>query len=68
MKDIYIWSFDMGNFSVDITDVLDTKLQALSEHKSQFGDNPDFLRYIRERWRNDDGRHLEQFRHIALIR
>ena len=68
VKDFFIWSFDMGNFSVDITDVLDTKLQALSEHKSQFGDNPDFLRYIRERWRNDDGRHLEQFRHIALIR
>jgi hypothetical protein len=48
--------------------VIDIKIQALAQHKSQFGDNPDFLRYIRERWRDEDGRHLEQFRRVVLAR
>jgi LmbE family N-acetylglucosaminyl deacetylase len=68
VKDLYIWSFDKANFSVDITEVIDIKIQALAQHKSQFGDNPDFLRYIRERWRDEDGRHLEQFRRVVLAR
>jgi LmbE family N-acetylglucosaminyl deacetylase len=68
VSELYIWSFDKGNFSVDITDVMELKLQALSRHKSQFGDNPEFLRYVRERWRNDEGRHVEPFRRITMMR
>jgi LmbE family N-acetylglucosaminyl deacetylase len=68
VEELYIWSFDKANFVVDISDVLELKLQALTQHKSQFGDNPDFLRYVRERWRNEEGRHTEQFRRIVMVR
>ena len=68
VSELYIWSFDKSNFSVDITDVMELKLQALSRHKSQFGDNPEFLSYVRERWRNDEGRQVEQFRRITMMR
>jgi LmbE family N-acetylglucosaminyl deacetylase len=68
VSELYIWSFDKANFSVDITDVVDLKLEALMQHHSQFGDNPDFLKYIRERWRNKEGRHVEAFRRIVLMR
>jgi hypothetical protein len=47
---------------------MELKLQALSRHKSQFGDNPEFLRYVRERWRNDEGRQVELFRRIMMMR
>lgn len=68
VSELYIWAFDKANFSVDITEVMELKLQALAQHKSQFGDDPNFMRYIRERWRNEEGRHLEQFRRIVLMR
>jgi len=68
VSELYIWSFDKSNFSVDITDVMELKLQALSRHKSQFGDNPEFLQYVRERWRNDEGRQVELFHRITMMR
>jgi LmbE family N-acetylglucosaminyl deacetylase len=66
--ELCIWSFDKANHSVDITDTLELKLQALSQHKSQFGENPDLIRYVRERWKNEEGRHVEQFRRIVMLR
>jgi LmbE family N-acetylglucosaminyl deacetylase len=66
VKELYIWSFDKSNYSVDISEVIDLKLEALSKHQSQFGDNPDFLRYVRERWRDEQGRHVELFRRVVL--
>ncbi len=68
VSELYVWSFEKSNFSVDITDVMELKLQALSQHKSQFGDNPEFLDYVRSRWRDERGRHVESFRRVVLNR
>lgn len=37
-----------GDFFVDITDTMDQKLKAISEHKSQFQDFELFKRYLQE--------------------
>ncbi len=68
VSELYVWSFDKANFSVDITDVMELKLEALSQHRSQFGDSPEFLDYIRSRWRDEKGRHVESFRRVVLAR
>jgi LmbE family N-acetylglucosaminyl deacetylase len=68
VKEIYIWSFDKGNFCVDITDIVDLKIQALLEHKTQFGDGAEFLQFVKERWRDESGRYLERFRRVVMFR
>ena len=68
VKEIYIWSFDKGNFCVDITDIVDLKIQALLEHKTQFGEGTDFLQFVKERWRDESGRYLERFRRVVMFR
>ena len=68
VSELYVWSFDKANFNVDITDVMELKLQALSQHRSQFGDSPEFLDYVRSRWRDEQGRHVESFRRVVLMR
>jgi LmbE family N-acetylglucosaminyl deacetylase len=68
VKEIYIWSMDKGNFCVDITDIVDLKIQALLEHKTQFGDGTEFLQFVKERWRDESGRYLERFRRVVMFR
>jgi LmbE family N-acetylglucosaminyl deacetylase len=68
VKEIYIWGSERANFIVDITDVVDTKIEALLEHKTQFGDRPEFLDFVRERWRGEDGRYKERFRRVVMFR
>ena len=68
VKEIFIWSFDESNFVVDITDVVETKIQALLRHTSQFGEGTEFLQFVRERWRGEDGRYTERFRRVVLFR
>jgi len=68
VKEIYIWSMDKGNFCVDITDIVDLKIQALLEHKTQFGDGAEFLQFVKERWRDESGRYLERFRRVVMFR
>ena len=68
VKEILIWGNDEPNFAVDITDVVETKIQALLRHASQFGEGEEFLKFVRERWKDEDGRYYERFRRIVLWR
>ena len=68
VKEIYIWGSDEPNFTIDITDVVETKIQALLRHTSQFGEGTEFLNFVRERWKGEDGRYTERFRRVVLFR
>jgi len=45
--------------------VIDTKIEALLAHTSQFPD-PGFAEQARQFWREPDGRSVEQFRRIVM--
>jgi len=66
-KEIYLWSTSDINHSVDITDVIETKLEALSKHVSQLSEMMETrLEQVRSFWKNEDGRYMENFRHIPI--
>jgi len=64
VRQVYIWGSERANFEVDITEVIDVKLQALAAHRSQFGE--DFVRTVLERWRTPEGRFVESFRRVTM--
>lgn len=72
VREIFIWGSEKANFEVDISDVVEEKIHALNAHVSQGlgADDPnsDFLRFVRDRWRGDDGRYTERFRRVVLFR
>jgi LmbE family N-acetylglucosaminyl deacetylase len=68
VREVYIWGSEQPNFEVDITDVVDTKIEALLAHRTQFGGREDFVQFARERWRDESGRYLEKFRRVVLMR
>jgi LmbE family N-acetylglucosaminyl deacetylase len=72
VKEIFIWGSEKANFDVDITDIVDKKIHVLNAHVSQGlgAENPnsDFLKFVRERWRGEDGRYTERFRRVVLFR
>ena len=65
VNEVYIWGSERSNFDVDITDALQTKIDALLLHRSQFAGD-DLIRRIMERWRNHDGRYVESFRRVQM--
>jgi LmbE family N-acetylglucosaminyl deacetylase len=72
VKEIFIWGSEKANYDVDISEVVDRKIHALNAHVSQGlgAENPDseFLKFVRERWRGEDGRYTERFRRVVLFR
>ena len=68
VRELYLWGSNGPTFDVDISAVVETKLEALLAHASQFGGSDDFVEFARERWREDDGRYLERFRQVVLFR
>ena len=66
VKQIYIWGSNEPTFNVDITDVVDLKVDALMRHQSQFGAREDFMQRVRERWVDEDGRFTEKFQLVEL--
>jgi LmbE family N-acetylglucosaminyl deacetylase len=66
VKEILLWGSNQPNFDFDITSCVDLKIQALTAHVTQFADRQGFVDFVRERWKSEDGRYLEQFRRIEL--
>ena len=68
VKEIFIWGSDDPTFTVDITDIVEEKIQALLLHTSQFGEGGEFMEFVRKRWKGEDGRFTEKFRRVTLVR
>lgn len=66
VREVLLWGSNQPNFDVDISDDVDRKIEALTAHVSQFGDREDFITFVRENWKDESGRYLEQFRRIEL--
>src|SRR3990172_2744879 len=62
VQEVLLWGSNQPNMDIDITADLDRKIHALTAHVSQFGERQDFIDFVRERWKAEDGRYLEQFR------
>lgn len=67
VRELYIWGSNEPNFAVDISDVIDQKARALTEHVSQFAHRgDDFIKRIKERWRDADDRYYERYKRVTL--
>jgi LmbE family N-acetylglucosaminyl deacetylase len=66
VREVLLWSTNQPNYDVDITDQLDIKVHALSAHVTQFANREEFVNFVRERWKSEDGRYLERFKRIEL--
>jgi LmbE family N-acetylglucosaminyl deacetylase len=68
VRELYLWGANDSNVEVDISAVIDRKIEALMQHHSQFGHREDFVTFVRERWRDESGRYLERFQKVTLLR
>jgi LmbE family N-acetylglucosaminyl deacetylase len=66
VKEVYLWTASDVNFDVDISEVLETKIEALRQHASQFDNFGEMEQRVRQFWKEPDGRYLERFRRIVL--
>jgi LmbE family N-acetylglucosaminyl deacetylase len=66
VKEIYLWTASDTTFEVDITDTIETKLEALRQHASQMGDMEEAAPRLRQFFSGPDGKYLERFRQIVL--
>jgi LmbE family N-acetylglucosaminyl deacetylase len=64
--DIYIWGSNQPNFTVDFTEVVDVKVEALMHHTTQFGTREGFRESVKERWKNEEGRYVESFQRVQM--
>lgn len=67
VQELYCWGSNEANYSVDITDVLQLKLRALLDHKSQFTNREEIVEWASTRWKNEEGRYVENFRRIVML-
>lgn len=65
-KEVYLWSASDVNHRVDISEVIELKLEALRKHASQMAGMEDRMDQLRSFWKDDDGRYLENFRRIPI--
>ena len=66
VRELYLWTASDANFEVDISEVIEVKLEALSRHRSQIGDMEEMAARLRQFWSEPDGRFVERFRRIQL--
>lgn len=67
VAELFIWGSQAANYDIDITDVIQTKIRALTRHVSQFGDRgEDFIANVEKRWSSADGRFYEHFERVSL--
>ncbi len=66
VREVLLWSTNQPNFDIDISEDVDRKIHALTAHVTQFGSQKDFVDFVRERWKDENGRYLERFRRIEL--
>lgn len=64
VNELYIWGSEQSNFTVDITDIIETKVEALLLHDSQFEE--EFVRGVLDIWHTPEGRYFEAFRRVTL--
>ena len=68
VRELYLWGANEPTVDVDVSSVIETKIEGLMAHLSQFGGREDFVEMVRERWREEDGRYLERFRRVGMFR
>lgn len=68
IRELWLCMVENPNHKVDITDLLDLKIQALRQHVSQFTDLDEMEKWIRERWFEEtpegERRYYESFKRM----
>ena len=65
-REVYIANPEQPNHEVDFTDLIEVKIEAIRQHKSQLADPAAQLDRVRQRAARDGGRYVESFRRIVL--
>ncbi len=66
VPEIYLWGTNQPNFIVDISSVVEKKIEGLKRHYSQFGEGEFFDAERDNWWKDEEGRYVERFRRIRL--
>ena len=64
VSEIYIWGSERANFDVDITDVIDIKVEALAPTPASSA--PISSPTSSNRWKTAEGRYSESFRRVQM--
>lgn len=67
VRELYLWGSNQPNCAVDISSVVEVKIEALLLHGSQFTNDDGFIDFMRTRWRDAEGRSFEQFRRVVMF-
>lgn len=66
VRELYLWGANDSNFTVDITEVVEQKIDGLMKHVSQFAGRENFAEFAKQRWRDESGRFVERFQKVTL--